>query len=153
MPMEIVRTVVVERTPTDVFDFVADACNDPLWCPKVISTRRRAGSGPGAGAVYDVVHKPVPGRPSRAMAMTCRSLMWPSQVEWHEDDGKDSVVVTYTLEDLDPSTRFTQRSLATLSTPGFLAPIMRHGIGRDIQHQLRRLKAVLEQDLSVQPRR
>ena len=48
------------------------------------------------------------------------------------------------MEDVNGSTRFTQRSIAFLSTPHLLAPVMRHGIGRDIDKQLKRLKATLE---------
>jgi uncharacterized protein YndB with AHSA1/START domain len=142
--MEITRSIVIDRAPEIVFDFVADARNDPQWCPKVISTDQADGNGPGPDARYAVVHKPIPGRPSRQMAMTCRAVERPSRIEWHEDDGKDSFHVTYTLEDVGGSTRFTQTSVATLSTPALLAPIMRHGIGRDIGHQLKRLKAHLE---------
>ena len=62
----------------------------------------------------------------------------------YEDDGSDTFQATYTLEDVNGSTRFTQRSVASLSTARLLAPIMRHGIGRDIDMQLKQLKATLE---------
>ena len=127
-----------------VFDFVADARNDPHWCPKVLSTDQAEGDRPAPGARYAVVHKPLPGRPPRQMTMVCRGFERPERIEWHEDDGKDSFTVVYTLQDLGGSTRFTQRSIATLSTPRLLAPLMRHGIGRDIAHQLKRLKQRLE---------
>jgi len=39
-------------------------------------------------------------------------LLW-----WHEDDGEDTVAVSYLLEDLAGATRFTQRSVATLAAP------------------------------------
>jgi hypothetical protein len=78
------------------------------------------------------------------MTMTCQSQEPPTRIEWYEDDGSDTFQVTYTLEDVNGSTRFTQRSVASLSTPRLLAPVMRHGIGRDIDKQLKRLKATLE---------
>jgi hypothetical protein len=68
----------------------------------------------------------------------------PTRIEWYEDDGSDTFQVTYTLEDVNGSTRFTQRSVAYLSTPRLFAPVMRHGIGRDIGKQLKALKATLE---------
>lgn len=137
--MEITRSIVINRPREEVFAYLADARNDPQWCPKVISTELADADGR-----YAVVHKPMPGRPAREMRMTCRSKEPPARIEWHEDDGSDKFDVTYTLEEVGGSTRFTQRSIASLSTPRLLAPVMRHGIGRDIDKQLRRLKATLE---------
>ena len=142
--MEIVRSIEIDRRVDDVFDYVADARNDPDWCSKVISTDLPPGANPGVGARYAVVHKPLPGRPSRQMTMECRGMQRPDRIEWHEDDGADSFLVVYTLEDLSGTTLFTQRSVATLSSPRLLRPLMRHGIGRDIAAQLKRLKANLE---------
>ena len=136
--MEITRSIVIDRPREEVFAYVADARNDPHWCPKVVSTEL-ADSGR-----YAVVHKPIPGRAAREMTMTCRSQEPPARIEWYEDGGSDTFQVTYTLEDVNGSTRFTQRSVASLSTPRLLAPVMRHGIGRDIDKQLKRLKATLE---------
>ena len=143
--VKITRRIVIDRPREDVFAFVADPRNDPKWCPKVVSTEL-ATEDTASGARYAVVHKPIPGRPTREMTMTCRSIEPPSRIEWHEDDGHDTVDVTYTLEDQGGSTGFTQCSIATLSSPRLLAPIMRHGIGRDIEQQLKRLKRTLEDE-------
>jgi uncharacterized protein YndB with AHSA1/START domain len=137
--MEITRSIVIDRSREEVFAYVADARNDPHWCPKVVSTELADSDG-----LYAVVHKPIPGRPAREMSMTCRSQEPPARIEWYEDDGSDTFQVTYTLEDVNGSTRFTQQSIASLSTSRLLAPVMRHGIGRDIDKQLKRLKATLE---------
>jgi uncharacterized protein YndB with AHSA1/START domain len=137
--MEVTRSITISRPRDEVFAYVADARNDPQWCPKVISTELADSDGR-----YAVLHKPIPGRPAREMTMTCQSQEPPARIEWYEDDGSDSFQVTYILEDLGGSTRFTQRSVASLSTPRVFAPIMRHGIGRDIDKQLKSLKATLE---------
>jgi hypothetical protein len=63
--VEIVREISIARYADEVFAFVADARNDPRWCPKVRSVALMSGDGPGAGARYAVVHKPVPGKPER----------------------------------------------------------------------------------------
>ena len=137
--VQVTRSIVTARPREEVFAFVADARNDPLWCPKVISTD--VGDADGS---YAVLHKPIPGRPAREMTMTRKSQEPPARIEWYEDEGSDWVEVTYTLEDAGGSTRFTQRSVASFSTPRVLDPIMRSGLGRDIAKQLKRLKATLE---------
>ena len=96
--MEITRSIVIDRPREEVFAYVADARNDPHWCPKVVSTEL-ADSGR-----YAVVHKPIPGRPAREMTMTCRSQEPPARIEWYEDDGSDTFQVTHVggRERLDP---------------------------------------------------
>jgi uncharacterized protein YndB with AHSA1/START domain len=108
--VQITRSIVIDRPRGEVFAYVADARNDPEWCPKVTSTELVAEGR------YAVVHKPIPGRPARELTMTCRAQEPPTRIEWHEDDGHDSVDVTYALEDHGGSTRFTQRSVARLSS-------------------------------------
>jgi uncharacterized protein YndB with AHSA1/START domain len=141
----IVRAVEIARPPAEVFAFVCDARNDPLWCRKVRSVEQVAGDGPGAGARYAVVHKPVPGRAARRMEMTCVAAVAPRRVELRQDDGTDVFTVTYELEELgDGRTRLTQRSDAQIGAPRLLHGLFRWGIGRDIEGQLRGLKRLLE---------
>ena len=45
-------TVRIDRPMEEVFDFVADSENDPLWCIPVIETTRIAGDAPGLNARY-----------------------------------------------------------------------------------------------------
>jgi uncharacterized membrane protein len=144
--VEIASSVEIERPVAEVFAFVADARNDPRWCPKVVSVDLVGGGRPGPGARYAVVHRPVPLRPAREMAMSCVGWAPPERVEWHEDDGTDVFRVTYELEDLGGRTRVTQRSDAEIGAPRVLRPLFRAGIGRDVQGQLRRLKRLLEAD-------
>ena len=143
-PLQVTRSVIIARPIRDVFDFVADARNDPDWCAKVVSTVQSDGDGAGPGAVYAVVHKPMPGRPARTMTMTCAGWQPPSAIEWHEGGGSERMRVTYTLEELADGTRFTQTSVAEFAGPAVLAAIMRRGLGRDIARQLRGLKRRLE---------
>jgi Polyketide cyclase / dehydrase and lipid transport len=142
--MEIVRSVVVDRHVDDVFDFVADPHNDPRWCDKVLGVEQVEGDGPGPGARYEVVHRPIPFRPPRRMAYMCLELERPRRIAWREDDGRDLIDVTYELEPVWTATRFTQRDRAQLGAPRLLHPLIERGIGRDVARQLRRLKLVLE---------
>jgi uncharacterized protein YndB with AHSA1/START domain len=153
--VEIVREVEIERPVEEVFAFVADPTGDPRWCPKVKSVSPVGGGGdggPGRGACYAVVHKPVPLRPERRMEMTCVGWDPPRLLEWREEDCTDVFLVSYELEPLDGGrrTRFTQRSNAEIGAPRLLHPLFRHGIGRDVAGQLKRLKRLLEEERDYQ---
>jgi uncharacterized protein YndB with AHSA1/START domain len=146
--VEIVREVEIDRPVDEVFAFVSDPTGDPHWCPKVQSVSPLGGDGgPGPGARYAVVHKPVPLRPARRLEMSCVAWDPPRRLEWREDDGTDVFVVSYELEPVrdGAATRFTQRSNAEIGAPRLLHPLFRHGIGRDVAGQLRRLKRLLEE--------
>lgn len=143
--MLIERTVEIERPVQDVYDFVVDARNDPEWCPKVRSVELVGRDAPGPGARYRVVHKPIPLRPAREMSFTCEAAERPSRIEWLEDDGTDTIRVTYALEPTPSGgTRMTQRDDAELGASRLMQPVMKRGIGADVQKQLKALKRLLE---------
>jgi uncharacterized protein YndB with AHSA1/START domain len=142
--MQIVRAVVIDRHIEDVFEFVADPSNDPVWCAKVLAVEQLEGMGPGPGARYEVLHRPMRWRPARRMAYSCVAWDPPARIEWREQDGEDVIDVTYQLEPVWTSTRVTQRDEARLAAPRLLQPLLRIGIGRDVERQLRTLKRVLE---------
>lgn len=144
--MEIQRSIVIGRPIGEVFDFVADARNDPRWCPKVDSVEQVDGEVPGPGSRYVTIHRPVPLRPARELDHRCVDWSPPRRIEWLEDDGVDRFEVSYELEEAAGGTRLTQRSDARLGVPRLLHPIWRRGIGNDIARQLRTLKRVLESD-------
>jgi uncharacterized protein YndB with AHSA1/START domain len=136
--VEVVRSVEIARPVEDVFAFVADARNDPRWCPKVRSVEQVDGDR------YAVVHKPVPGKPERRMDMTRVSMEPPRRIEWLEEDGVDVFRVSYELEATAGGTRLTQRSSAELGSSRLLRPLYKAGIGRDVARQLKELKKLLE---------
>jgi uncharacterized protein YndB with AHSA1/START domain len=142
--MELVRDVVIDRHIEEVFDFVADPLNDPRWCAKVLRVDQVEGDGPGPGARYDVLHRPIPFRPPRRLVHTCVAWEPPKRIVWHEDDGTDVVDVTYELESVWTATRLTQRDVVRLGAPRPLHPLLRAGIGRDVTRQLHALKRILE---------
>ena len=142
--MVIRRSVLIERPIDEVFGFVADPRNDTDWCAKVRSVEQIEGDGPRAGARYAVIHKPVPFRPARRMDYTCVASAPPGRIEWREDDGSDVIDVIYELSDEGGATRLTQTDHAELGAPRLLRPMMKAGIGHDIDRQLRSLKRLLE---------
>ena len=143
--MQIARSIVVDSHIEDVFDFVADPLNDPAWCPKVLVVDQVEGDGPGPGAIYEVLHRPIPFRPARRMVHQCVSWKPPYRIEWREDDGADVIGVTYDLVAMWTSTRLTQRDeIVRLGAPGIVRPLIKVGIGRDMRRQLRELRRVME---------
>jgi uncharacterized protein YndB with AHSA1/START domain len=116
--MELVRDVVIDRHIEEVFDFVADPLNDPRWCAKVLRVDQVEGDGPGPGARYDVLHRPIPFRPPRRLIHTCVAWEPPKRIVWHEDDGTDVFDVTYELESVWTATRLTQRDVVRLARRG-----------------------------------
>jgi Polyketide cyclase / dehydrase and lipid transport len=142
--MKVERSVLIERRVDEVFAFVSDPRNDSQWCSKVVAVEQMVGEGPGLGAGYAVVHKPVPGRPERRMEYECLGWEPPRRIDWREDDGTDVIRVTYELEDIGGQTRMTQRDDAELGAPRFLRPVFKAGIARDVARPLNALKKVLE---------
>jgi hypothetical protein len=138
--MRVEGTIEIAAPIADVFAFVADPRNDPMWCPKVVAVTP-AGDGPGPGAEYVVLHRPIPLRPAREMRY--RLVDWdpPKEIHWREDDGHDRIAVRYLLQALSAdATRFTQRDDLALGAPRVLHPFFRAGIRHDINHQLQRLR-------------
>jgi uncharacterized membrane protein len=90
--VEVSRSVVIARPGEDVFAYLADARNDPKWCPKVLSVEQIEGDEPGPGARYRVTHRPIPVRPAREMVHTCLSWTPPNRIQWREDDGTDVLI-------------------------------------------------------------
>jgi carbon monoxide dehydrogenase subunit G len=136
--MLIEREIEIERPIEAVFAFVADARNDVRWCSKVRSVT-------GGPERYEVVHKPVPFMRARQLEMTRVREEPPRLVEWRQADGHDVFGVTYSLSAAgEGRTRMRQSSDAELGVPRFLHPLWRHGIGRDLERQLRSLKELLE---------
>ena len=143
--MQIARSIVLDNHIDDVFEFVADPLNDAAWCAKVLVVDQVEGEAPGPGAVYEVLHKPIPFRPARRMVHSCLSWEPPRRIQWREDDGHDVIDVTYDLEPRWTSTRFTQRDeIIRLGAPRIVRPLIKAGIGRDIERQLQTLQGVLE---------
>jgi uncharacterized protein YndB with AHSA1/START domain len=149
--MIVERSVTIARDIEEVFAFVADPRNDPIWCPKVESVEPVGDPAEGPGARFAVVHRPIPFRPSRRMDYTLLDWEPPNKIEWREDDGHDLLAVTYRLEAVGEGTRFVQHDDATLAAPAFLHPLMKLGIGADVAKQLKRLRTHLTQEVASRP--
>lgn len=139
------RGIEIARELQDVFAFVSDPRNDPLWCSKVKSVEPAGDAEPGPTARYVVLHRPVPFLPPRRMDYRVVEWSPPDRIVWREDDGHDVITVEYLLRATKTGTHFIQRDEAELGAPRVLHPMMRIGIGSDIARQLKQLRKRIEE--------
>ena len=142
MPIE--QVVTIARQRQDVWSFIADARNDPVWCEKVVSVEQVAGAGPGPGARYRVMHAPRPRKPPVELAMEVVEFNPPHRLRWWEEDADAVFDVLYELEPEGSGTRLTQGDEIDWKIPKPLRPIGRIMVSRDIKRQFQSLKQVLE---------
>jgi uncharacterized protein YndB with AHSA1/START domain len=137
--MRIEEHVEIGRSAAEVWDFVADPLNDPLWCSKVKAVEA---SGTNRWAVW---HKPVPFRPRVSLTVEHLVVEPPRRLTMREEDEAGVYSVEYRLDATESGTRLTQVSeCAWKRLPRVLRPIYDLGTRRDVRAQLRSLKTVLE---------
>jgi uncharacterized protein YndB with AHSA1/START domain len=134
------ESVEISRSPREVWEFVAEPTNDPLWCRKVKAVEQ---VGPNR---WRVIHKPVPLRPSAELSVEHLGVDAPSQLRMREADDASVFNVEYRLEPTATGTRLTQASdFEWKKLPRVLHKTLARGVRRDIRGQLQALKDVLEQ--------
>jgi uncharacterized protein YndB with AHSA1/START domain len=142
--MEIERMIVIERPTEEVWDYIADLRNDPQWCDKVRSVEQVEGGGPGPGARYVVMHRPIPMRKAKELAVTIEEFDPPHRMRIREEDEDGVFDVTYELEPAGDGTRLTQRDRIDWKIPRFQQPLAWRLVSRDIASQFAALKRKLE---------
>jgi uncharacterized protein YndB with AHSA1/START domain len=142
--VRVVETIDIERSIDDVWHYVSDPNNDPVWCPKVKAVHR---TEPGH---WRVTHKPVPLRPATLLAVEQVAVEPPHRLTLREEDTSSVFDIEYRLEQIAAQrTRFTQASdFRWKLLPRLIQPIFTHGVRRDVRHQLRELKRELERSRS-----
>lgn len=143
-PMRIEKTVTIARSVGEVWEFIADARNDPQWCDKVVSVEQLAGQGPGPDASYRVMHRPRPFKPAVALTMDVVEFGPPSRLRWREEDADAVFDVLYELEPTASGTVLKQVDDIDWKIGKAALPIARLMVSRDIGRQLRSLKRLLE---------
>jgi uncharacterized membrane protein len=137
--MRVAETVEIARPLDEVWAFVADHANDPQWCKKVMSVKAVAPRR------WQVAHKPVPLRPAVTLMIEQLELDSPRRLRLREEDDASVFDVEYQLEHAGQGTRFTQTSdFEWKALPRFMHKAFARGVQRDVRHQLRELKRVLE---------
>jgi hypothetical protein len=142
--MQIVRSLVIDCHIEDVFAYVADPLNDPAWCPTVLVVDQVDGDGPGPGARYEMLRRPIPWRPARPTACTCVDWDPPGRIAWRCEAAGDLVRVSYALEPVWTATRLTRRQAHRLRAARVLHPVLKLATERGVERQLRALRRRLE---------
>ena len=142
--MRIEKTVTIARAVEEVWEFVADARNDPRWCEKVVSVEQLVGDGPGQEAKYRVMHRPRPLKPAVELTMDVVEFDPPRRLRWREEDADAVFNVLYDLEPTASGTRLKQVDDIDWKIGRAALPVARLMVSRDIGRQLRSLKRLLE---------
>jgi uncharacterized protein YndB with AHSA1/START domain len=144
--VRIEKTITIARPAEEVWEFVADARNDPQWCEKVVSVEQLAGDGPGRDARYRVMHRPRPFKPAVELAMEVVEFDPPHRLRWREEDADAVFDVLYDLEPTATGTQLKQVDDIDWKIGKAALPIARLMVSRDIRRQFRSLKRLLESD-------
>ncbi|HEX8074920.1 MAG TPA: SRPBCC family protein [Thermoleophilaceae bacterium] len=142
--MHFERSIVIDRSPADVWAFVADPANDPRWCDKVRSVEQVAGDGPGPAARYRVRHAPKPLGAPAELAVEVVEFDPPRGMRTRQEDGDGVFDVRYELTPEGSGTRFTQIDDIEWKIPRLGYPIARMMVNRHLGQQCAALKRVLE---------
>ena len=136
--------IVIERRVHEVWEYIADPKNDPQWCDKARSVEQVEGDGPGLGARYAVMHRPIPMRRAKELAVTIEEFTPPSHMRIREEDEDGVFDVTYELEPAGDGTRLIQRDRIDWRIPRFQQPLACRLVSRDVANQFAALKRRLE---------
>lgn len=140
---------MIERPVEEVFAFIADAENDPRWCPSVKEIERVAGEKPGQDAKYRMIHTPGGMKFNATLRTTAYEPH--ERIEWLMTDKGHELHIIYELEPTEDktATRLSQTSQVQtggwLRLPGMLFKgFIRKDIEKEMNKQFQNLKQVLE---------
>lgn len=142
-PTRLEGEVEIDRPIEEVFAFVADPHNDPLWCPRVEACQQTGGDGPGPHARYEVVHSPTLQR-RHVRRIEVADWQPPRRLVTRQSDDVADFTITYVLAPIPGGTRLRQVDEIRWHVARPFTPIGRLIVGRHIGDQLSRLKAHLE---------
>lgn len=137
------HTIEIDQPIDKVFDFVADARNDPQWCPRVKWCRQVDGNGPEVGARYEAYEYPSLRKPQSRWIDVLTSER-PTRLVTRQTDEQGDFTIEYVLEKADSGTRLTQRDSVTWTLPRLIVPIAMRIVDKHIREQLGGLKRLLE---------
>ena len=143
--MELTHTIRIAAPVDRVFAFVADARNDPRWCPRVEWCRLVAGEDPAAvGTRYEALQHPSLRRTQRRWIEVVASDP-PRRIVTSQVDEQGEFAIEYVLQESDGGTLLTQRDEVAWKVPRPAVPIAERIVRRHIRSQLEGLKRVLEE--------
>ena len=141
--MHIEDQIEIERPIEEVFAFVADARNDPQWCPRVFSCKQVEGEGPGPGARYEARHRPTL-LPPHIRRIEVLEYDAPTSIRWRQSDLGGVFEIDYRLTPTEKGTRLTQSDEIAWKVPRLFHPVARRIVRKHIPDQMADLKRLLE---------
>ena len=143
--MAVERDIEIAASPSEVFAFVADARNDPDWCPTVKACEQRSGAGPGAGASYLARHKPTPFHRVMPRQIEVLDFDPPHRMRTRQEDSNGIFEITYEVHGAPAGSRLIQRDEIAWKVPSVAGRFAeRVFVRRHISEQMTRLKELLE---------
>jgi uncharacterized protein YndB with AHSA1/START domain len=139
-------SVELDRPVEEVFDYVADSTNDPVWCKHVLECEQTQGNVPALGATYRAIHKPGP--KATELTLEVIEIDRPQRIAWRQTDEAGTFIVSYDLEAL-PGGRTRLNQTDGTSWNGIfrvLSPIVHLAIRRTLPKQFEALRAQLQPD-------
>jgi uncharacterized membrane protein len=137
------RGVVIERPIQEVFDFVHDITNDPLWQTTLVESEKLTDGPLRGGSRVREVRRFLGIRVETTYEVT--EYEPPTRSAVNATSGPVPFSGSYVLEALDGSTRFTVHG--DIEGHGFFKlaePVFARMVGRELQANLGHLKDVLE---------
>lgn len=141
--MHLEDQIEIDRPIEEVFAFVADARNDPRWCPRVSACRQVEGDGPGPGARYEARHRPTL-LPPHVRHIEVLEYDAPRLIRWRQSDLGGVFEIDYHLAPSDGGTRLTQSDEIDWRVPRVFHPVARRIVRKHIPDQMADLKRLLE---------
>lgn len=141
--MEIAGSVLIRRPVEEVFEFVADALNDPAWCERVHWCRQVEGDSPVVGARYEAEHHPSGYPWAHLRHIEVVDLVRPTLVRWLQADRLGEFDIAYELRAVEGGTELRQHDRIRWRLPG-MGLVGRRIVQRHVGEQHEELKKLLE---------
>jgi uncharacterized protein YndB with AHSA1/START domain len=144
--MGVTRSIEIGRSPEEVFAFVADARNDPRWCPTVVACEQEGGDGPGPGARYTARHKPTPFHRVMSRSIEVLDFEAPRILRSRQEDANGVFWITYEVEPTGGGARLTQHDEIDWKVPRVAGRFAERAfVRRHIGEQMTVLQRLLEE--------
>lgn len=140
--MHFANSVTVQRSPHDVFEYLANFENVPEWNYAIVDTRKTSDGPVGVGTTYRQTRS-LPSPSDEAFRVT--EFEPDRRVAIHGDLGPFEGTLTYELERVADGTKITNS--ADLQAHGLLkvaAPLASGRVGDAVAANLQKLKEILE---------
>ena len=137
------ESIEIDRAPADVFRFVADLRNEPLWHVDIASVPADTPAEPEVGRVVPVKFKPFMGKTDGTF--TALEVEPGSRIVYRADFAGLQPVITYRVETAGAGARFTRA--VEMQPRGFaklMTPMMKRMLPKRNRVFLQNLKRALE---------